>query len=844
MTNHTVRATLAVLIMALLGFGFCRGAVGGGGPENVAVVVNLQSWASRAVANEFVALRKIPSANVVLLDEVPDLQRTDVTQFRETILLPALKTLQRRGLAAHIDYLVYSADLPTAIDLKPDLGQRQLPKVITPVAAINGLTFLYPYVVQKNPSYLRLDINRYVRLTAAEVAAREMTVPQRTQYNQARQLINNQQWQQAAKILDDLARQRPGIPDIHYNLACSLAQLENTQEALEALAEAVDAGWDQPERASQDDDLASLRRHPQFDQLLQKMDGLQAPLQPTLAFRSQTRWSAAGEPNDDSGGRYLLSTVLGVTAGRGRSVSEVIRGLRRSVAADQTRPQGTIYFLKNGNIRAKTRADKFEATIALLKTLGVKGRIVNGILPIDRPDVAGAVIGTSDFDWPESGSTILPGAIVENLTSFGGVLRRNAGQTPLTEFLRHGAAGSSGTVTEPFAIQKKFPLPYLQYHYAAGCSLAEAFYQSISGPYQLLIVGDPLCQPWAVRPQVALEGFADQQTDDGTNDRSAVPRIRGTLTFIPKIQGDAPAPDHYEVFIDGARVALIPPFGSWELDSRQYRDGYHEIRLVAIAAGPIATQGHLVLGVQVDNRGRQLNVQPRTPQRLTWDEPLRVKASLADARQIAFFWHDRPVGIIDGPSGEAEIDLQPLGPGPIRLQPIGILNKPSAEAVLGRPIEVTVLAPKPFAPLGVPQDSPWAPGLLLTGGGKRDPVVVASTAAKNWLQELKILPGRALALSGYFEVPVDDIYQFQVKSRFPVSVTVDGVELQQSSNKGWRLLPVPLGAGIHKVIIQTVPPAEAQLELRFGGPGTAALSQAHFKCLPRGLLPASQQGDQ
>jgi len=61
-------------------------------------------------------------------------------------------------------------------------------------------------------------------------------------------------------------------------------------------------------------------------------------------------------------------------------------------------------------------------------------------------------------------------------------MRANAGQTPLTEFLRFGAAGASGTVTEPYAIPAKFPDPFVHVHYVAGCCLAESFYQSITGP--------------------------------------------------------------------------------------------------------------------------------------------------------------------------------------------------------------------------------------------------------------------------------------------------------------------------------------------------------------------------
>ena len=77
-----------------------------------------------------------------------------------------------------------------------------------------------------------------------------------------------------------------------------------------------------------------------------------------------------------------------------------------------------------------------------------------------------------------------------------------SGQTPLSEFLRYGAAGASGTVIEPYAIPEKFPSPQIHVHYARGCTLAEAYYQSVHGPAQFLIVGDPLCRPWATIPVV------------------------------------------------------------------------------------------------------------------------------------------------------------------------------------------------------------------------------------------------------------------------------------------------------------------------------------------------------
>jgi hypothetical protein len=216
-------------------------------------------------------------------------------------------------------------------------------------------------------------------------------------------------------------------------------------------------------------------------------------------FRSRDRWNERGERVSEGGRRYMLSTMLAVTSGRGTSVADAVKLLRDTVSAETpTAPirEGTVYYVKNGDVRSRTREWGFASAVESLKKLGVKAEIVDGTLPPKKDDVAGAMIGIADFDWPQSESRILPGAIVEHLTSFGGVMREHSGQTPLSAFLKHGAAGASGTVTEPYAIQAKFPSPFIHVHYARGATLAEAFYQSVQGPYQLLIVGDPLCAPW------------------------------------------------------------------------------------------------------------------------------------------------------------------------------------------------------------------------------------------------------------------------------------------------------------------------------------------------------------
>ena len=61
-------------------------------------------------------------------------------------------------------------------------------------------------------------------------------------------------------------------------------------------------------------------------------------------------------------------------------------------------------------------------------------------------------------------------------------------------------------------VSQLYDLDLLHVHYASGCTLAEAYYQSVFGPYQLLVVGDPLCRPWARIPVVSIEGIEPKAT--------------------------------------------------------------------------------------------------------------------------------------------------------------------------------------------------------------------------------------------------------------------------------------------------------------------------------------------
>jgi len=399
----------------------------------------------------------------------------------------------------------------------------------------------------------------------------------------------------------------------------------------------------------------------------------------TRGFRSTYEFGPGGELLGSGGRRYLLSVMLGVTAGRGNSLEEVLSYLRRSAEADGTHPRGTIYYVENKDVRSQVRRAGYPAAVRLLKELGVAAEIIQGTVPARKDDVQGVMMGAASFGWRASGSTILPGAICEHFTSYGGMMAAKASQTPLSEFLRYGAAGACGTVTEPYALHHKFPSPMIHVHYAQGCTLAEAFYQSVSGPYQLLIVGDPLCRPWANIPKVTVEGV------------KAEAAVTGNLSLKPSAQipGGSKV-DHFGLFVDGWRRTACGPGEALQLDTTLLADGYHELRVVAVQAGPIQSQGRWISSITTANHGRKITASVTPTGTVRPGKPLVVTADSPGSTSIAVLHNSRLLGTIARDSGRLQVDPAKLGFGPVQLRVVGLGHGGSTSYAWAQPIELVV----------------------------------------------------------------------------------------------------------------------------------------------------------
>ena len=689
---------MVLACVALLSFN-ARDASAGGGPENVILVVNADDPSSLLLANHYIHLRQIPPTNVVYLSGMPKTDQVALATFQLKIMRPILEKIRQEKIGDHVDYIVYSSGFPTAVKIGPHLkkmnallvenGQSPLSgKIFKPFASLTSATFFFSQVIQDDPTYISLNANRYMSGSTQPLLRTPFQGDSQLRFEQAVKDYAAEEYDRAIVTLLKLSKENPSQVAVSYWLARCYAKKKDSVNSLQWLGVAMSSGWCYSDYTKSDPAFKSLAGSELFGGYLRRMPNLEFKFLPSRGFDSSISWGRNGFPNSSSQGRrYVLSTMLAVNQDLGISERDSLDQLTASVATDGTRPKGTFYFSKTSNVRTTTRMASFEPAIVELQAMGYQGEVVESPMPMKKNDVLGAMLGAGKLNWRSSKSKILPGAIVENLTSFGGIFRNSNKQTPATDFMKYGAAGSSGTVVEPYALQAKFPHPRIHVHYVRGCTLAEAFYQAVQSPFQLLILGDALCRPFASQPVLDVKGEFSEP-------------LSGTVAWQIETK-DSPLPvQAVQTFVDGRLLKRLADFSEVSWDTTQMSDGYHELRLIGISqspysavrsvtppAGAIQTQSTNVFEVIVDNRGHFTELSCDQTE-VAVGKKVKLKVNAPGAEKISVYSNTRRLSKSDGASAEFKIDTRKLGRGPVRLQAIADFG---GSQVRSRPITINVL---------------------------------------------------------------------------------------------------------------------------------------------------------
>lgn len=174
---------------------------------------------------------------------------------------------------------------------------------------------------------------------------------------------------------------------------------------------------------------------------------------------------------------------------------KINKQLLTAVKADFDSPIGSIVFETNADVRTRTRLAQYRMAESRLREEGFQVEMLSATDPLPKK-IIGVMSGAATINTGRYRGKLQPGSYADHLTSHAATFDLRI-QTKLTEWLDAGAAASTGTVTEPYSIWTKFTEAAVFERYFRGTTLLEALMQSTASPFQVLIVGDPLCRPWA-----------------------------------------------------------------------------------------------------------------------------------------------------------------------------------------------------------------------------------------------------------------------------------------------------------------------------------------------------------
>ncbi len=679
LSNCFASALMKLVCLAWISLGWDSSTLAGIGSENIILVVNAKSSFSRRIANEYAFLREIHPKNIILLDDVPGGESCKIEDFQAKILQPILQEIAKRKLDNQIDCIVYSTGFPTQSSFKSWTTQLEPPpaKHQTPTASTTSLTYFYRYTVSNSPNIINLEANHYARRPANVVLDFPVSSPEEIEkFNAAKGLFTDEKWVEAATAFGELLKEQPFQCGLAYWQCRCFARAGDKTAATDAMMDAIRRGWSFKIFAQSDANLVSLKSFTPFSAALKSIKEPFWEFSPPIPFSAKVSWALSGLPEkaDRSPDAYLLSCMLGASfndSPKGNTEQEILDYLKRSVNADNRRPKGEFAFTSTKDVRCQTRQPNFASAVEALNELGFKSSITTNPLPEVGTNVIGATIGAASFDWAKSGGKLQPGAICDNLTSFGARFHATNGQTTVADSLRNGAAGASGTVVEPYAIQNKFPFPLIHAYYAKGFSMVESFYLSVNGPYQLLIVGDALCQPFAKPPMMEVD------------DSKSKGPVKGKVPVVVRLKEKSPSAKRIDFYFDGIRISPIRGEGVINIDTTPHADGYHEMRLVAIANDGTDATSRLIVPLEFNNRGHRTELAAKVEGKI-----IRVAFKAEGADSIKLYCQSELLKETQKSESTFSIATDLVGRGPVQLEAIALFGK---EAVRSIPVTVIVV---------------------------------------------------------------------------------------------------------------------------------------------------------
>ncbi|MFQ5415186.1 MAG: TIGR03790 family protein [Phycisphaerae bacterium] len=379
------------------------------------------------------------------------------------------------------------------------------------------------------------------------------------------------------------------------------------------------------------------------------------------AFDSNILWHGGSPGGGGQARRYFIGAMLGYSGERGNTVEDTIAMIDRSVAADGTRSGGTFYYMKTTDpLRSGPRDPHFPGAVATILDLGGDAVVIEDVLPTGHHDCLGIMTGWAEPDIIGADMTIAPGALCDHLTSFAAAFDTSA-QTKVSAWIAKGASGSVGAVEEPCNYAGKFPHPRMHVYYYQGLSLGEAAFRSLAYvPFQMLIYGDPLTRPFAYLPEVTVPDWPT-----GT--------VAGSLVLTPAATTQHPTADiaQFDLYVDGVVAATAPAGSPLTVDTTDWPDGPHDVRVVAYDDTRPKSQGRWAGTITTDNRGLSVTL---TPDATSGDMGsvfgFEVAGSGGAVREIRVVCSGRVVAATGQAIDTITLPGSGIGPGPVHVRAV------------------------------------------------------------------------------------------------------------------------------------------------------------------------------